>query len=428
MTTIDTVVIGAGHAGLAVSRLLVRDRARPRRPRARPGRRALAHRALGLPAPADPELDDPAARLGATAGPEPDALPERRRLRRLPRALRRVVRRAGRRADDRRGGIARAASVRSPLPGRHRPGHLARAATSSSRPARTAPRIVPAVATGRRRRGAHLARSTATRRSCRPAACSSSAPRPPACRSPTSSPGPAARSCSRSGGTPGCRAATAAWTSSGGWRAPAGSPAPSTTCRTPRPRAASRPCSSSAATTPNCSARTSTWPRCRRTGVRLAGRLERVTGGRARFRDDLRRHRRGRRPADAPLPRRRRRLRRAGPASAARSGRRCDPRRSTFRPTAAPAGPARRADRHRPARHRLPAAPPVAAAAGDRAGREHRAVPRRHGRARALRRRPTLPAPPRLRLHRRRPARRRGGRPPPARAGRPTCRVQEPAA
>ena len=63
MNTIDTVVIGAGHAGLAVSHLLGRGRARPRRPRPRPGRRALAHRALGLAAPAHPELDDPAPRL-----------------------------------------------------------------------------------------------------------------------------------------------------------------------------------------------------------------------------------------------------------------------------------------------------------------------------------------------------------------------------
>ena len=41
MTTIekvDTVVIGAGHAGLAVSRLLTEGGARPRSPRPRPGR------------------------------------------------------------------------------------------------------------------------------------------------------------------------------------------------------------------------------------------------------------------------------------------------------------------------------------------------------------------------------------------------------
>ena len=63
MTTIDTVVIGAGHAGLAVSRLLT-DAGRDHvvLDRGRVGR-ALAHRALGLPAPAHPELDDPASWL-----------------------------------------------------------------------------------------------------------------------------------------------------------------------------------------------------------------------------------------------------------------------------------------------------------------------------------------------------------------------------
>ena len=46
-------------------------RPRPRRARARPRRRALAQRALGLAAPAHPELDDPAARLRRTTGPTP---------------------------------------------------------------------------------------------------------------------------------------------------------------------------------------------------------------------------------------------------------------------------------------------------------------------------------------------------------------------
>ena len=52
MRTTDTIVIGAGQAGLAVSRCLTDARRRPRRARARPGRRALAHRALGLAPPA----------------------------------------------------------------------------------------------------------------------------------------------------------------------------------------------------------------------------------------------------------------------------------------------------------------------------------------------------------------------------------------
>ena len=48
-------------------------------------------------------------------------------------------------------------------------------------------------------------------------------------------------------------------------------------------------------------------------------------------------------------------------------------------------------------RRRLPAAPPVAAAADHGRGRRHPSVPRRHGCARRLHRRPALPAPSRLR-------------------------------
>ena len=51
-----------------------RRRPRPRRPRPRTRGRALAHRALGLPAPADPELDDAAARL-ELRGPRPRRVP-----------------------------------------------------------------------------------------------------------------------------------------------------------------------------------------------------------------------------------------------------------------------------------------------------------------------------------------------------------------
>ena len=73
MPTTDTLVIGAGQAGLAMSRCLTDARRRPRRARARPRRRALAQRALGLPPPAHPELDDPPARAGPTTGPTPTA-------------------------------------------------------------------------------------------------------------------------------------------------------------------------------------------------------------------------------------------------------------------------------------------------------------------------------------------------------------------
>ena len=78
--TVETVVVGAGHAGLAVSRLLIGRGPRPRRARARPRRRALAHRALGLGPPDQPELDAPAAR-DAVRRARTGLVPQRRRLR-----------------------------------------------------------------------------------------------------------------------------------------------------------------------------------------------------------------------------------------------------------------------------------------------------------------------------------------------------------
>ena len=89
MPTTDTVVIGAGQAGLAVSRCLT-DRGVDHVVLERgPRRRALAQRALGLAAPAHPELDEPPARLVLRRAPT-RRLHDRRRGRRLPRALRRA--------------------------------------------------------------------------------------------------------------------------------------------------------------------------------------------------------------------------------------------------------------------------------------------------------------------------------------------------
>ena len=73
MTTIDTVVIGAGHAGLAVSRLLTdagRDHVVLDRGRVAERWRTERWDSLHL---LTPELDDPAARAGRTAGPTPTA-------------------------------------------------------------------------------------------------------------------------------------------------------------------------------------------------------------------------------------------------------------------------------------------------------------------------------------------------------------------
>ena len=321
-------MIGAGHAGLAVSRLLAAAGPRARRPGARPGRRAVADRAVGFAAPADAELDDPAARLAlprSGSGRVPAAPAAFAAVPRPTTPPRSTLPSIG--SANGRGACPRAAAVRSSVPGRHGSGHLARPARGHrDRPARHAA-YRPAAVHAREVSRWSPRSSTAIRRNCRPVACSSSAPRRRACRSPTSWPERAARWCSPSGGTPGCPAATAAWTSSGGCRAPAGWPARSTTCPTPRPRAASRPRSWSDEPAERPRPGRPAGPR----GVRLAGRLERVAGGRAWFRRRPRRHGRGRRSADAPLPRRRRRVRRPVRPRAASSARRRGRGRSTCR-------------------------------------------------------------------------------------------------
>ena len=228
MHTIDTVVIGAGHAGLAVSRLLTgAGRDHVVLDRGRVGERWRTERwdSLHLLTP------NWMTRLPGWCygGPDPDGYRRAGDFVEPPGAVRRVVRRPGRGRHDVTRPDHRA---RRRLPGRHRPRHLARPPRRHrDRSARDAAR---ARGPGRPTCGARPPTATATPASWPPEACSSSEPRRPGCRSPTSSAGPVARSSSRSGGTPGCPAATAAWTSSGGWRAPAVSPAPSTRSPTPR--------------------------------------------------------------------------------------------------------------------------------------------------------------------------------------------------
>ena len=162
------------------------------------------------------------------AGPDPDGYLAAA-VRRPPPGVRRLVRRT--RADG-----TTVVEVRRSAPGRRRfrvvtdagtwyadtswSRRSARQAAHAGRPAGSAAHEV--LTSGEYRNPA----------SCPTAACSSSVPRRRACRSPTSSTAPGARWSSRSVGTPGCRAATAAWTSSGGWRPPDGWPGPSTRCRT----------------------------------------------------------------------------------------------------------------------------------------------------------------------------------------------------
>ena len=62
MRRTTAVIIGAGHAGLAMSRCLDRALDRPCGPRARRGRQLVADRALGFAPAADAQLAEPAAR------------------------------------------------------------------------------------------------------------------------------------------------------------------------------------------------------------------------------------------------------------------------------------------------------------------------------------------------------------------------------
>ena len=96
---IDTVVIGAGQAGLAMSRCLT-DAGRDHvvLERGRVGR-ALAQRALGLAAPADPQLDDTPAGLARTTAPTRTASCPRPSSPTTSARYARVLRRAGRVED-----------------------------------------------------------------------------------------------------------------------------------------------------------------------------------------------------------------------------------------------------------------------------------------------------------------------------------------
>ena len=160
--------------------------------------------------------------------------------------------------------------------------------------------------------------------------------------------------------------ATGGWTSSGGWSAPGGRLAPSTRCRTPRRPDASPRCSWSVATGRSAVPQDLDLASLNLRGVRLTGRLRRLDG---QAWSTLRRGPPGqcrrRRAKDAPVPRRRRSPRRrtglevevlaARPAARLRGRARTDS-----------AAPRCRADRHRPARHRLPPRPPLGRPAGHR--------------------------------------------------------------
>ena len=253
-----TVIVGGGQAGLSLSAYLtsrnhphvVLERGRVRR--------ALALRALGFAAHADPELAQPSRRR-----PRPcrsRRLPRAGRVRRLPRAVRLVGRSA--RAGARRR-VVGGASPRA-VPRSHRRRRLG--CEAGRRCDRGLWRSVPVLP--RRpllRRSSHSSTqpSIEGRNSSPPVRCWSSVPDRAVCRSPPSCDGLVAMSSSRWGGTHAGCAATAVGTSFTGSSGSAIRSSRSTTCR---PRRGAHPVSGSVART---AASSSTWRPSRSSASRL---------------------------------------------------------------------------------------------------------------------------------------------------------------
>ena len=219
----------------------------------------------------------------------------------------------------------------------------------------------------------------------------------------TSCASPGGTSSSPSATTPACRAPTAAWTSSGGCSASARSTAPSTPCPTPTRPGASRRCNSSAGD----DRRPSTSRALHDAGVRLAGRARRRRGRQRSASTTASR----RRIADAEQ----RMAALLARIDAAHRGQRPRGRGAAGR-RAAPPPHARGRRRPRPAAppaSRPCCGPPATGASTRgctcRCSTAHGEIrqPRRHARARPVRARAALPAPPVVELHRRRRGRRR---------------------
>ena len=405
MPTTDTIVIGAGQAGLAMSRCLTDrgvDHVVLERGRVAERWRSERWDSLRLLTP------NWMSRLPGWSyrGPDPARLHDGRRGRRLLPGLRRRLRRPRVertapcervRADD--DGFEVADHER-PLAGRQRR-HRHRLVRPPGRAGH-----------GRRAQPTDRARSppppTATRRARCPVACSSSAPRPPACSSPTSWPTPGATSCWPSGSHSRMprryRGMDIFW-----WLERIGT-LDRTIDEMPRPRR--RP--------PRAVAPARRPPRPPHARPhRPAGRRRRAGRPPHRHRRPSRRLRRRPRPhggrrrrPDAPGPRRHRRPHRGHRAGA--------PRCSSPRPTPTPSSvdaarrsidlAARASARSIWATGYRRTYPWLQVPVLDAHGRDPPA-PRRHAGPRRLRARPALPAPPQLQLHRRRRPRRRRSSP-----------------
>ncbi len=282
MTTVDTVVIGAGHAGLAVSRLLTdagHDHVVLERGRVGERWRRQSWDSLHLLTPSW------MTRLPGWSyeGPDPDGYLAARRVRRPPAGLRRLVRRArGRRHDGGAGPVL--GSRRRSLCRRDGPRRPGTPTTSSSRPDRTARRTCRPACAGP---GAHLQRvpqplPAARRR--RPGRGRLVLGRAARRRAQPGRPrgGPVGRTAHPDAAPlPRSRHAT------GGWSPPGVSPAPSTRCPTRWLHDANRRCSSSVATTRPGGARPRPRRSCSRAECGWPAGCRPCTGARSEFGDEL---------------------------------------------------------------------------------------------------------------------------------------------
>ena len=397
MPTTDTVVIGAGHAGLAVSRCLTDagvDHVVLDRGRVAERWRSERWDSLRLLTP------NWMTRLPGWSlhRARPGRLHDRRRGRQLPRGLRRR-RSAPRSIGDgpvtppSRPAMTASTSSRPTRPGGP-PTSWSRPAGATSRPCRPGRPARPdrsprshrgrtatrPAARRRRARRRRLRLRRAARRRARPGRARRGARRRPA--HPDAPPLP------RDGHL----------LVAGAHRHV--STAPSTTLPDPARRP---PRAVAAAGRPPRPPTTSTWPPCSSSGVELTGRLSGIDGHHVRFADDLAGHRRPEPTLGCAASSTRSTTTSTPPASTAEV---LDPEpaaplavgdRTRARSTCAARG-----HHHGHLGHRLPPHLPVAAGARPRPRRRDPPTPRRHPRPRPVRGRAALPAPPRLELHRRR--------------------------
>ena len=194
---VDTLVVGGGQAGLAMSEHLARARRAPPRPRAAPHRRALALRALGFAGGQRPGLARPLPAAWSSPASTPTASPRATSIVRYFEAYADRIARAG---PLRRRGAGGAPAAGGPgFRVETSAGADPRRAMSSPRPARSRGRWSRRSYPRRPASCSSTPPPTATRASCPRARCWWSARARPARRSPTSCCAPGGGCSCRSG-------------------------------------------------------------------------------------------------------------------------------------------------------------------------------------------------------------------------------------